>query len=161
MAEQVRRRIAWGRVNFGLAVLAVALIATAAFSDRLSNSVDVLGIIATIFSILAGVLMAVISILGDPSMLMDPSWRQSYVRASEIQRKLQRNTDVFVLYILTLASVFVFCLMKDTDPLFIWVQKTTFFLTVAGFIASLSLPFSLIALQRDRLKSTIDAMRKP
>ena len=154
------RGIAWTRINFTIATCALSVIATAAFGDRLSNDVGVIGIIATIFSILSGVLIAVISILGDPSMIMDQSWRHSYVRASEVQRKLHRHTDIFVLYVALLGFILVFALMKIDDPLYWLVQKISFFLTVAGFIASFALPYALTAIQKQRLEVAIDAARK-
>src|SRR4051794_6258078 len=97
------RNVAWGRINFAIVAMAVAMITTIAFGGRLENDTGTIGIIATVFSILSGVLIAVISILGDPSMIMDQSWRHSYVKASEVQRKLHRNTDIFLLYVVLLA----------------------------------------------------------
>lgn len=154
------RGIAWTRINFTIGSGAVALIATAAFGDRLTNDAGVLGIIATIFSILSGVLIAVISILGDPSMIMDQSWRHSYVKASEVQRKLHRNTDIFVLYVTLLGCLLIFALMKVDDPLYWFVQRASFFLTVLGFFASLALPYALTAIQKQRLEAAVDAARK-
>lgn len=157
--EATKRDIAWWRINFGLAIFVLSLFATINFGDRLPNTPDVIGIIATIFSILSGVLIAVISILGDPSMLMDQSWRHSYVRAKEVQRKLHRNTDVFVLYVVLLAVIFIYALMRESDPLYDFAQRVSFFLTIAAFLASLSLPYSLMAVQKQRLAAAIDNMK--
>lgn len=154
------RKFAWTRINFGIFSVAVSLIATIAFGDRLANDSGTIGVIATIFSILSGVLIAVISILGDPSMIMDQSWRQSYLKSGEIQRKLHRNTDVFVLYVVLLAACFSFSLLKSEDWLFFWNQRICFFLTILAFLASLSLPYSLKAIQSQRLAEAIEAMKK-
>jgi hypothetical protein len=129
------------------------------FGDLLTNKTDVLGIVATIFSILAGVLMAVISILGDPSMLLDQSWRHSYFSATETQRQLHRQTDIFVIYVVLLIGLFVFMLCDVLSPWFWYVQRGVFFLTSLAFIASLSLPYTLKTIQRRRLQRIIDGMK--
>src|SRR3712207_789830 len=92
------RRIAWGRLLWAAASLAIASALTWKFSHLLSNETDLIGVIATIFSILAATLIAIISILGDPSMLMDKSWRHSYLSAAETQRRLHRKSDIFLVY---------------------------------------------------------------
>lgn len=155
------RKIAWGRINFSIIAIGVSLVATVAFGERLNNDPDTIGIIATVFSILSGVLIAVISILGDPSMIMDQSWRHSYLKSQEIQRKLHRNTDIFLLYIVLLATSLAFVLVDAADPLFVWLQRACFFLIVLAFVASLSLPFSLKKIQSQRLAEAIEAMKKP
>ncbi|QRI63627.1 hypothetical protein JQ506_22985 [Shinella sp. PSBB067] len=132
---------------------------TVFFGDRLTNGADVLSFIATIFSILAGVLIAVISILGDPSMLLDQSWRHSYLSATETQRKIHRQTDVFIVYVVLLISLFVFMLADPKATSFWYIQHATFFLTVLAFIASLTLPYSLRSIQKTRLDKAIEQIR--
>jgi len=153
------RETDWGRVRGTAAAVIVSSAATAFFGSGLSNEPDVLSFIATIFSILAGVLIAVISILGDPSMLLDQSWRHSYLSATETQRKIHRQTDIFIVYVVLLISLFAFMLVDPTSRLYPYMQHATFFLTVLAFIASLTLPFSLRAIQKTRLDKAIDQIR--
>ncbi len=154
------RRFAWGRIGGTSAALVASLIATYFFGGALSNKTDVLSFIASIFSILAGVLIAVISILGDPSMLLDHSWRHSYLSAEETQRKIHRQTDIFVVYVSLLVSLFVFMLVEPSAKLYWLIQHLSFFLTVLAFFASLSLPFTLREIQRTRLKRAIKQIPK-
>lgn len=151
--------MAWSRlIGVGMAI-ALSAAASVAFGGSLSNAPEVVAVIASIFSILAGVLIAVISILGDPSMIMDQSWRHSYLNARETQRKLHRNTDIFVLYVVILVSLFAF-LLVDSSASWFWIpQKLMFFLVVLGFIAALVLPYSLIQIQRQRLNDAIEAKK--
>lgn len=137
----------------------ISAAATLLFGDRLTNGADVLSFIATIFSILAGVLIAVISILGDPSMLLDQSWRHSYLSATETQRKIHRQTDIFIVYVVLLISLFVFMLADPKASSFWYIQHMTFFLTVLAFIASLTLPYSLRAIQKTRLEKAIEQIK--
>ena len=153
------RETDWGRVIGTAAAVLVAAGATVFFGSGLSNEPDVLSFIATIFSILAGVLIAVISILGDPSMLLDQSWRHSYLSATETQRKIHRQTDIFIVYVVLLISLFVFMLIDPASRAYWYMQRVTFFLTVLAFIASLSLPFSLRAIQKTRLDKAIEQIR--
>ncbi len=88
-------------------------------------------------------------------MLMDKSWRHSYLSASETQRKLHRQTDIFNLYIVLLAALFAFALIPAGSTYFSWVQAIVFFLTLMGFFASFSLPFTLKAIQKQRLDKAI------
>lgn len=160
MAKQPGKRdIAWNRIWCAAVAVIVSAVASTVFGDRLTNGADVLSFIATIFSILAGVLIAVISILGDPSMLLDQSWRHSYLSATETQRKIHRQTDIFIVYVLLLISLFVFLLADPKAASFWYIQHATFFLTVLAFIASLTLPYSLKGIQKMRLDKAIEQIR--
>jgi uncharacterized membrane protein YvlD (DUF360 family) len=153
------RRIAHGRIAWIVCSLAASGVLTYFFRETLTNKPEVLGVVAAIFSILAAVLIAVISILGDPSMLLDQSWRHSYLSAQETQRKIHRQTDVFIIYVLLLVSLFAFMICPNTLSLYAWLQGVSFFLTVLAFLASLTLPFILRSIQRDRLDRVIKSMK--
>lgn len=154
-----KRKFSFRRAGFISIAVVSSFILTYLFSDHLSNKPDVLGIVATIFSIFAGVLIAVISILGDPSMLLDHSWRHSYLSAQETQRNLHRQTDIFILYVILLVAVFVFMICDQEGRVFVYVQRCVFFLISLAFFGSLSLPFTLKEIQRARLDRVINQMR--
>lgn len=149
------RNLARGRIVWAALSVLASGVATYFFGDMLSNDPDVLGVIAAIFSILAGVLIAVVSILGDPSMLLDQSWRHSYLSAEETQRKIHRQTDVFLIYVVLLITLFAFMLCVESSDVYRPLQLATFFLTTLAFFASLSLPFTLRAIQKTRLDRAI------
>ncbi len=87
-------------------------------------------------------------------MLLDHSWRHSYLSAEETQRKIHRQTDIFIVYAL-LISLFVFMLIDPTAKIYWYIQHLSFFLTALAFLASLSLPYTLRAIQRTRLERAI------
>lgn len=149
------RKWATGRIVWTVIGVALSAAATYFFSHLMSNEADKLGVIAAIFSILAGVLIAVISILADPGMLLDQSWRHSYLSAGEAQRKILRQTDIFIIYAVQLASIFSFMLCPEDAAAYRYLQIGTFFLTALAFCASLSLPYTLKANQESRLKRAI------
>lgn len=150
-----RRKTAWRRIIGSIASVLIALVTTYFFGGALSNQPDVLSFIASIFSILAGVLIAVISILGDPSMLLDHSWRHSYISAGETQRKIHRQTDIFIVYVGLLISLFIFLLTDEKTNFYWYIQHIAFFLTALAFMASLTLPYTLRAIQKTRLDRAI------
>jgi hypothetical protein len=159
MSAATKRDIAYGRIFWTGAGIILSGIASWWFAGRLDNAPDILVIIATVFSILAAALIAIISILGDPSMLIDPSWRKNTLKAQETQRKLHRKTDIFVLYVITLGLLLAFALTKRGEWAFPWLQFATFFFSALGFWESLTLPHSLKEIQRKRLQDAIDAMK--
>ncbi|WP_147283653.1 hypothetical protein [Bosea caraganae] len=151
----VERKPAYGRIILSFSFLCLSVVLTVFFSSSLTNKPDVLAVIAAIFAILAAVLIVIISILGDPSMLLDQSWRHSYLSATETQRQIHRQTDIFIVYILLLVSIFVFMLCVDGTFIYRAMQVVSFFLTSLAFLASMTLPFSLRSIQRRRLDNAI------
>jgi MFS family permease len=159
MSGVAKRPIAYGRVLATGGGILVSGVLTYFFSDRLENTADVMAIIATIFSILAAALIAIVSILGDPSMLIDHSWRYNSLLADEVQRKLHRKSDIFILYIIILGLLFAFVLTDKCSLVYPWMQRAVFFFSTLGFLASLSLPHSLKEIQRKRLQDAIAAKK--
>lgn len=161
MPELTRRPVAWVRIGYAAGSLLASAVLTHFFAGLLHNTSEMITVIAAVFSILAGVLIAVVSILGDPGMLMDQSWRHTYLSSREIQRKLHRKIDIFVLYIVILAALFAFAMVDKTSSpdAYAILQSLVFFLCVLGFLASISLPFSLVKIQRDRLEAAIKSAR--
>lgn len=160
MSRKEKRPIAWGRLSWFVAGVAASSALSWQFAQSLPNSPDVLSMIATVFSILAAALIAIISILGDPSMLQDQSWRHNTVSSQETQRKLHRQTNLFIGYLLILCLLLGFMLTDKDSVWFVWVQRATFFSVGVGFWQSLSLPATLKAIQRKRLEDAIGARRE-
>ncbi len=159
MSEE-KRKIAYGRIIYAAIGACVSVALSYFFSQRLTNEVDVLSYVATVFSILAGVVIAIISILGDPSMILDSSWRKDFFSAKETQRKLHRHTDLFLLYVILLAAIFAFALIERSDDIYRYAQFLCFFLICFAFWMSLSLPGSLKEIQRKRMDDAINAKKR-
>ncbi|MBB5703447.1 hypothetical protein FHS76_003350 [Ochrobactrum daejeonense] len=155
-----KREIEYGRIAYAASGVLISLGLSYLFSDRLKNTADIISYVATVFSILAGVVIAIVSILGEPSMIAESSWRKDFYAAKEIQRKIHRHTDVFVLYIVLLSALFVFSLLSPSDSIFKYIQSSCFFLISLSFWMSLSLPFSLKAIQQKRMNKAIASRQK-
>lgn len=130
------------------------------FGDKFfSGNEDATQVIVTVFSILAGFLIAVMSLLGDQSILPG-SWRMSVASKSAIQTKLIRHKWLFYLYLLTLAVIFVSTLIKKELPEWnFYLEKAYFGLATTAFLLSFRLPSSLMSVQMGRIDAVI-GMRK-
>ncbi|HBZ3733856.1 TPA: hypothetical protein MHK67_26235, partial [Klebsiella pneumoniae] len=103
----------------GLIVSALNIIASLSFSifltGSLTNNTDALNLVANVFSILSGFLLLVITMSGENSTLL--SNMSALDAANQERRFLMRFNKyyaLFLLYILTLALIFIFYLItKD------------------------------------------------
>ena len=118
--------------------------------------------IISVFSILAGVLVAVISIIGDPSMLLSGNWRIGYEHAKDIQKKIGNYANLIAIYVLVLIGVLIAIILKDNDAQgFKWFYAALLGLTTWGLLLSLPLPYSLMAIQKERMEEEIKRRKSP
>ncbi|MBL4907382.1 MAG: hypothetical protein JKX94_08020 [Sneathiella sp.] len=112
------------------------------------------------FSILAASLFAVISIVGDPSMLLSGNWRQAWKGAKDIQLRLMRLTYLFVLYLVVLALL-VASEIVEYNAMESWyfVHDVLAFVAVFSFLISVWLPFEIKEIQISRLEKEIAARK--
>lgn len=131
------------------------------FGDRFfSGNDDATQVIVTVFSILAGFLIAVMSLLGDQSILPG-SWRISAASKKAIETKLIRHKWLFYLYLLTLAVIFVSTLIAEELPKWnCYLEKVYFGLATTAFLLSFRLPSSLMSVQMDRIDAVIGMRKK-
>lgn len=127
---------------------------------------DAVNILITVFTVLAGFLMAIIAVLGDPIFLSPGSWRIAEQERENIDRRLIRYSWLFGLYLVTIAVIFVGVLVKDAprtetlDAARLWIAKVYLFLGSTAFFISLSLPSTLLDMQRARIDKEIEHRRK-
>jgi hypothetical protein len=120
-----------------------------------------INVIVTVFSILAGFLIAIIAIIGDPLLLSPGSWRRSEHRSTIIRKRLVRQKYLFLMYLIVLILIFISTLTKESYGFItVWVERVYLFLATCAFILSLKLPFALVKMQQDRIDSIIDAKRE-
>jgi hypothetical protein len=126
---------------------------------------DAVNIFVTVYTVFAGFLVAVIAILGDPTLLPPGSWRAAENHRDEMENRLIRQTWLFSLYLGTIGLIFVGALLKDapTSVIPAWVKHTITHihlgLGVAAFLLSLALPRMLMQLQRTRVDAEIEKRR--
>ncbi|WOS67200.1 MULTISPECIES: hypothetical protein [Sinorhizobium] len=141
--------------------LVVAILVAYAASDALRASDSARGAMIDIFSILAGVLVAVISIVGDPSMLLPGNWRVGAEHAQEMQRKISNFSHLFFSYIVSLALTVIANAIVDNKIIgFNFVFYALTFFSTFSFMLSVPLPYSLMAIQSERMNEEVNSRKR-
>lgn len=165
--EQVARKavakikaLPWFHWIYGATCLAAGLAAFEWGGDLIRNNERATGVIVTVFSILAGFLVAVMTLLGDQSMLPG-GWRVAAKHHTRIRAKLTRQKWLFCLYLFTLTVIFASSLLdelKHNDAI-VWLERCYFGLAVWAFLLSFRLPWTLMEIQMDRLNAVVESRR--
>ncbi|MBI9020432.1 MAG: hypothetical protein JEZ10_04160 [Verrucomicrobia bacterium] len=152
----------WDREFIGFVVFAALLgCAGSYFGQPLIHGNDqAVGIIVTVYSILAGFLVAIIAIVGDPLLIPSGSWRIAEGSRKKTIQRLTRHKHLFYIYLLSLAFAFAAALLKDECPrCTVWMERIYLFLSIFAFALSLCLPSALMRLQQERLDHIIEDRR--
>lgn len=153
-------KIHWRHLLFvALSFLAGIAVATCGYS-LLQEKKEATGIIVTVFSILAGFLIAIMTLLGDQSVLPG-SWRIAENKQKSIRAKLVQQKWLFYLYLITLSIIFVATIIgKSKWPtLTEYLERIYFGLATAAFLVSFRLPAILMDVQLDRVEAVIGARK--
>jgi hypothetical protein len=125
-----------------------------------------INIFVTVYSVLAGVLIAVIAVLGDPALLPAGSWQTAEAHRDSIDKRLIRYTWLFGLYLVTVAAIFVSTLLRDAPDDVVgvdakeWMNLIYLWLGISAFLLSLALPKMLMEIQRARVDAEIGDRRR-
>lgn len=124
---------------------------------------EAVGIIVNVFSILAGFLVTIMTLLGDPGLYRGRTWRSDAVKKSNVYRRLVRHKWLFVLYLSVLGFAFVSTLIFKKSPdssVVIWLERIYIGLATLAFMMSLALPHRLMNLQMARFEEMVESRRK-
>lgn len=124
-----------------------------------------INVIVTAFSILAGFLIAIMTIMGDPSSFSRYSWRAHELSRSTVFRGLRRQQWLFMLYLATVSAMFAGSLLAHASSgissrILVWLERTYLFMAILAFVVSFRLPGTLLRIQLDRHDQLIEARRK-
>lgn len=137
-------------------LLAVFLISVACgyyLQPYVSGQVDAINTIVTVFSILAGFLIAIITLIGDPGVR---GWKKLQLGKAGVEARLLRHKILFYLYLITLGmAIALFVLPEEFDVATLWLERLFVGLAVFVFLLSFCLPQSLMALQKQRYEDAI------
>lgn len=125
---------------------------------------DAVGVIVNVFSILAGFLVTIITILGDPGVFRGRTWRSEQVKRSNMFRRLTRHKYLFKSYLVVLLLIFVTTLVTDKNPdslAAIWLERTFLAIACFAFIMSMMLPRRLMDIQLSRFDEMVEARKNP
>ncbi|MCS2610415.1 hypothetical protein [Halomonas dongshanensis] len=132
-----------------LKLLVVCLVAAVgAFYGQplIHDNSDASDVLINVFSILAGFLIAVMTIIGEPIFYRKKTWRYNRAARNNYVKSLIRHKDLFHAYLITLALIFLSRLVDDNSyPLFhLWLERSFIFFSVIAFLFSITLPDKLI-----------------
>jgi hypothetical protein len=157
----VKKQLDWSRIRFFC--YAAILSCEGAFLAKplmLENS-EALSVIVTAYSILAGFLVGIITMIGDPKSLPSGSWQVARLSSEIIYRRLKRHKFLFTAYLATIALIFLSILLKkNNSDINDFVEYIYLFLAIFCFLYSLKLPSTLMQLQEERIEEEIRARRK-
>ena len=155
--------IDWPRVlGFALAAV-VSCIAGWYGQPMVHGNAEASRVIVNVFSIMAGVLITIMTLLREPSLYRGRSWRADAVRRSNVYRRLVRQKILFTLYLITLALVFLSNLFKgeySNLTVLRYIEFTYLSCACMAFILSMTLPGRLTGLQLARFDEMVEARRK-
>lgn len=126
------------------------------------NNKDAADVLVNVFSILAGFLVAVMTIMGEPVYYRNKTWRYNQSARRNYIKSLIRHKDLFHSYLITLALIFVSRLVDGEQyPLLqLWLERSFLFFSFLAFAFSITLPDKLISKQLERFDDQVNTKQK-
>lgn len=152
--------VSWGRIAYAAVAVAVGAALTPILFPWYHGNSDARSVLVTVFSILAGFLVAVMAIVSDDRSLSGRGWHQDTFVLRSVRAQLTRHRMLFQLYLVILVLTFVDALHPAwPEDLQCWIERATIFLSVIGLMFSFRLPEQLTRRHLDRLTAVIEERR--
>lgn len=153
--------IDWKRTTFISFAVTIGIVSGVFGQPFIHGNERAIGVIVNVFSILAGFLVAIMTIMGDPTGFVNKSWRYAETVRPAVYSKLLRQKYLFILYLLVLTLIMLQSLAEKRFPYIAGIMEQIYFgAAVAAFILSLGLPSALMKIQMDRHDEMIERRRK-
>lgn len=138
--------IAWSRIVYGVVSALIGAAAGYFGRDWIVGNQEAVNLIATIFSVLAGFLVAVMALVADERMVQSRGSRYRYLETKNIRSKLTRHKLLFQLYLVVMLLAFAATLKLGlpscvSDVLYCAMLG----LAVFAFLVSFGLPSQITA----------------
>ena len=154
-------RIDISKIKFAVAIILYSAVGSYFGQPLIHENDNAINIIVTVFSILAGFLVAIITIIGDPSSLPSGGWQRARIGSEVLYNRLTRHKLLFLMYLTTLLLIFVSVLLKGKAPqLDVWVERAYLFFSIAAFSLSFQLPSALMNLHMERIEHEIESRKE-
>jgi hypothetical protein len=143
-------------------VLCILIGASAAYYAQpfVQGNSDVILVVATVFTVFAGFLIAIIAVLGDPSQVPGDDWKVVETRRHSVESRTIRHIWLLMTYLVTLAILFISVILENVPDYLVlhgikrWIEFAYLFVGISSFCLSSALPFALLRLQMQRLEET-------
>ena len=154
-------KVDYAKIRYAIAVILYSGAGAFYGQPLIHGNDNAINIIVTVFSILAGFLVAIITIIGDPSSLPSGGWQRARLGSEVLYNRLTRHRLLFLLYLTTLLLIFIASLIKGKVPYIeIWIERIYLFFSIAAFSLSFQLPTSLMNLHKERIEHEIESRRE-
>lgn len=144
------RRLALGRIAWVLLGLALGAWTWFAGVVPADNS-PALDLLVAVFSILAGVLVVLMTVSSERT-IYSGTWRMASLHRQEIRRLLRRHAFLFYVYLVVVGLALVASLWDDLE----YIARAALSLGVFAFVASFDLPASIVQHQQARLDAEVE-----
>jgi hypothetical protein len=101
-----------------LACLFFSIFIGTEFHPLIDDNPNAVNVIVTVFSILAGFLIASITFIIEPIISKSSNWRELQLLKPSIERKMIRHKYLFILYLITLGCALFMFLLPDKNSEF-------------------------------------------
>jgi hypothetical protein len=127
------------------------------------HNADVILVVVTIFSVFAGFLIATITIIGDPVMIREGSWRIAESGRDDMRSRLIWHIALLFLYLLTLGLLFAGVVLDKALDEQSYIRQTVqlgyLFFGITSFLLTFALPIALLRMQQARYDAEIERRR--
>ncbi len=152
------------RIIFFLFCIAAGIAGAYYAQPFVANNSDLVLIVITVFTVFAGFLIAIITIIGDPILISEGSWRTSEGGRARMRQRLNLHIALFTLYLITIALLFAGVIaekaMGDYNTIRVWIERGYLFFGITSFLLTFGLPISLIEMQTNRYDAETTRRRK-
>ena len=159
-----KRDIAYGRIIFILVGLLLGGVILWFGGPLTAGNIDALQILVMAFSILVGILIAIITAFGEPRDLHAGSWRIASAHRRFKLRNIDRCVILFYVYLVVICLAFASALLNriaSEVAIVHWVERFTLSAGVTALFWSFGLPEAIRGMQKDRLDREVDRRRDP
>lgn len=149
------------KISYFILTLILSCAVTYYAHPFIKNNQDAINILVTIFSILVGFLLAIITLVGDPKTLPSGSWKAAELASKTTFNRLARQKLLFIAYLITLTLIFISMLLRAKfEFINYYVEHIYLFFASIAMMYSFRLPYAIIELQKERIDQEIEERRK-
>lgn len=153
------------KVAFIFLCAAIGLVGAYYAHPYAKDNADLVLVVGTVFTVFAGFLVAIITILGDPTLVPGDDWKLVEVRRNRIERRIIQHVWLLMAYLVTIAILFVSVVLEKvpkelvSDKIKETIDFVYLFVGITSFCLSFALPFALLSGQMSRLDEETERRR--
>jgi hypothetical protein len=157
-----------GKIRLVWAAFAVACGSLSAFYVQpiIHNNADANNLTVTVFTVFAGVVIALLTVIGDPALMPGHNWRSAEFAYRRADNQLIIQASLFFLYLFVIFLFLACYVLKGlpfhpfTSRLEMRLEAVYCFFSAVSFVISFSLPLTMLRLQRKRLALEVERRRR-